>query len=86
MFNGAASYLGWLVTLGSASHRFFRHPSFLSLLPMPKPASQKGSSIGLIDAKGAVDRATAQTYTDNVFLFVPNLIGSFSPQSSEVFF
>lgn len=43
---------------------------------MPKPSSQKGSSIGLIDAKGAVDRATAQTYTDNVFLFVPNLIGT----------
>jgi hypothetical protein len=43
---------------------------------MPKSANQKGSSIGLIDAKGAVDRATAQTYTDNVFLFVPNLIGT----------
>ncbi|KAG6376431.1 hypothetical protein JVT61DRAFT_2419 [Boletus reticuloceps] len=28
-----------------------------------------------VDAKVAVDLATAQTYSENVFLFVPNLIG-----------
>ncbi|KAK2466984.1 hypothetical protein APHAL10511_001242 [Amanita phalloides] len=41
---------------------------------MPKPR-QRGSSIGLVDAKAAVDLATAQSYSENVFLFVPNLIG-----------
>jgi len=29
----------------------------------------------IVDAKQAVDLATAQTYSENVFLFVPNLIG-----------
>jgi hypothetical protein len=29
----------------------------------------------VVDAKEAVDLATAQTYSENVFLFVPNLIG-----------
>ncbi|KAF5330314.1 hypothetical protein D9619_005784 [Psilocybe cf. subviscida] len=29
----------------------------------------------LVDAKQAVDLATAQSYSENVFLFVPNLIG-----------
>lgn len=28
-----------------------------------------------VDAKEAVDLATAQTYTENVFLFLPNIIG-----------
>ncbi|EEB90027.1 hypothetical protein MPER_11820 [Moniliophthora perniciosa FA553] len=32
-------------------------------------------SIGLIDASVAVDLATASSYSENVFLFVPNLIG-----------
>ncbi|KAF8628433.1 hypothetical protein AX15_003953 [Amanita polypyramis BW_CC] len=36
---------------------------------------QRGSSLGLVDAKAAVDLATAQSYSENVFLFVPNLIG-----------
>ena len=36
-------------------------------------------SIDIVDAKVAVDLATAQTYSENVFLFVPNLIGPFSP-------
>jgi CDP-diacylglycerol--inositol 3-phosphatidyltransferase len=42
-----------------------------------KPAVQRRrrSSIELVDAKEAVDLATAQTYSENVFLFVPNLIG-----------
>ena len=43
------------------------------------------ASIGVVDAKVAVDLATAQSYSENVFLFVPNLIGaslshSFLPQ------
>lgn len=29
----------------------------------------------VVDAKVAVDLATAQSYKENVFLFVPNLIG-----------
>lgn len=33
-------------------------------------------SIEVVDAKVAVDLATAQTYSENVFLFVPNLIGA----------
>ncbi|KAF9005576.1 phosphatidylinositol synthase [Cyathus striatus] len=32
-------------------------------------------SIEVVDAKQAVDLATAQSYSENVFLFVPNLIG-----------
>lgn len=31
----------------------------------------------IVDAKRAVDLATAQTYSENVFLFVPNLIGAY---------
>jgi CDP-diacylglycerol--inositol 3-phosphatidyltransferase len=31
--------------------------------------------VDVVDAKEAVDLATAQTYSENVFLFVPNLIG-----------
>jgi CDP-diacylglycerol--inositol 3-phosphatidyltransferase len=33
-------------------------------------------SIGTFDAKDVLDRATRQTYSENVFLFVPNLIGA----------
>ncbi|KAF5381063.1 hypothetical protein D9615_003891 [Tricholomella constricta] len=36
---------------------------------------RRGHSIEVVDAKVAVDLATAQTYSENVFLFVPNLIG-----------
>ncbi|EGN95422.1 hypothetical protein SERLA73DRAFT_186404 [Serpula lacrymans var. lacrymans S7.3] len=32
-------------------------------------------SMDVVDAKEAVDLATAQSYSENVFLFVPNLIG-----------
>lgn len=41
---------------------------------------RRRSSFNVIDAKVAVDLATAQTYSEvseNVFLFVPNLIGKF---------
>ncbi|PPQ86878.1 hypothetical protein CVT25_012597 [Psilocybe cyanescens] len=33
----------------------------------------------IVDAKEAVDLATAQSYSENVFLFVPNLIGKLPP-------
>lgn len=36
---------------------------------------RRGPSIEVVNAKVAVDLATAQTYSENVFLFVPNLIG-----------
>lgn len=37
---------------------------------------RRTASVDVVDAKVAVDLATAQTYKENVFLFVPNLIGS----------
>lgn len=37
---------------------------------------RRRASIDVVDAKVAVDLATAQTYSENVFLFVPNLIGT----------
>ncbi|KAH0827091.1 phosphatidylinositol synthase [Lanmaoa asiatica] len=37
--------------------------------------SRREDSLRHVDAKVAVDLATAQTYSENVFLFVPNLIG-----------
>jgi len=41
-----------------------------------KPSKRRRrSSMDVVDAKEAVDLATAQTYSENVFLFVPNLIG-----------
>jgi len=43
---------------------------------MPKNnQSRQRASIEVVDAKIAVDLATAQSYSENVFLFVPNLIG-----------
>lgn len=36
---------------------------------------RRPSIIEVVDAKSAVDLATAQSYSENVFLFVPNLIG-----------
>ncbi|KAK1232946.1 hypothetical protein PQX77_003860 [Marasmius sp. AFHP31] len=38
-------------------------------------SKRKRSSISVVPAKIAVDLATAQSYSENVFLFVPNLIG-----------
>lgn len=37
--------------------------------------SRRRGSIDVVDAKVALDLATRQTYSENVFLFVPNLIG-----------
>ncbi|KAI5990581.1 phosphatidylinositol synthase [Pisolithus marmoratus] len=42
--------------------------------PMAQKIRRRGS-IDVVDAKVAVDLATAQSYSENVFLFVPNLIG-----------
>lgn len=39
---------------------------------------RRTASVDVVDAKVAVDLATAQTYSENVFLFVPNLIGVFN--------
>jgi CDP-diacylglycerol--inositol 3-phosphatidyltransferase len=36
---------------------------------------RRRASLEIVDAKQAVDLATAQSYSENVFLFVPNLIG-----------
>jgi len=36
---------------------------------------RRGVSIQVVDAKVAVDLATAQGYSENVFLFLPNIIG-----------
>ncbi|KAI9510852.1 phosphatidylinositol synthase [Russula earlei] len=36
---------------------------------------RKGGSVEVVDSKYAVDLATQQSYSENVFLFVPNLIG-----------
>ncbi|KAF9456773.1 CDP-diacylglycerol-inositol 3-phosphatidyltransferase [Collybia nuda] len=36
---------------------------------------RRGPAIEVVDAKVAVDLATAQTYSENVFLFIPNIIG-----------
>jgi hypothetical protein len=42
---------------------------------------RRASVIEVVDAKSAVDLATAQSYSENVFLFVPNLIGEFQHPS-----
>ena len=48
-----------------------------------KPSKRRRrSSMDVVDAKEAVDLATAQTYSENVFLFVPNLIGELDSISS----
>jgi hypothetical protein len=54
--------------------------SFSSLAPvMTKiPAHRrKGGSVEVVDSKYAVDLATQQSYSENIFLFVPNLIGQY---------
>jgi len=46
----------------------------------PKSSSnqrRRRGSLEVVDPKHAVDLATAQSYSENVFLFVPNLIGTF---------
>lgn len=38
----------------------------------------------IVDAKSAVDLATRQSYSENVFLFVPNLIGLYYGSTSSI--
>lgn len=38
-------------------------------------AERRRHHVEVVNAKHAVDLATAQTYSENVFLFVPNIIG-----------
>ena len=49
-------------------------------LTMANKTRRRRASIELVDAKQAVDLATAQTYSENVFLFVPNLIGKLNSE------
>ena len=54
------------------------HPSqrFPLAMSTKQPAHRrKGGSVEVVDSKYAVDLATQQSYSENVFLFVPNLIG-----------
>lgn len=44
---------------------------------------RRASIIEVVDAKSAVDLATAQSYSENVFLFVPNLIGEIHPHAAH---
>lgn len=41
----------------------------------PPAHRRKGGSVEVVDSKYAVDLATQQSYSENIFLFVPNLIG-----------
>lgn len=45
---------------------------------MSSVLTRRRGSIDIVDAKVAVDLATAQSYRENVFLFIPNLIGKFT--------
>ncbi len=51
-------------------------PTFPPAMSAKQPAHRrKGGSVEVVDSKYAVDLATQQSYSENVFLFVPNLIG-----------
>ena len=51
-------------------------PTFPLAMSTKQPAHRrKGGSVEVVDSKYAVDLATQQSYSENVFLFVPNLIG-----------
>ncbi|KAJ3559341.1 hypothetical protein NM688_g408 [Phlebia brevispora] len=54
------------------AHCYTQH---LHPLTMSTGIVRRRGSIDVVDAKVAVDLATAQSYKENVFLFVPNLIG-----------
>lgn len=62
------------MTIHSNGSAGLAHSSPTTHLPTSRKMRQR-SSIDVVDAKVAVDLATAQTYSENVFLFVPNLIG-----------
>jgi hypothetical protein len=52
-----------------------RQPSPLAMSANRPAHRRKGGSVEVVDSKYAVDLATQQSYSENVFLFVPNLIG-----------
>lgn len=52
-----------------------RHPNGSTHGSPSTRKSRRQDSLRHVDAKVAVDLATAQTYSENVFLFIPNLIG-----------
>jgi hypothetical protein len=59
----------------------FQHPPIAmdkrAAEPHPPNVSAKGSSfVEVTDPKFAVDLATHQSYSENVFLFIPNIIGA----------
>ena len=58
----------------------FETSSLLDPIIMANKTRRRRASIEIVDAKQAVDLATAQTYSENVFLFVPNLIGKLSSE------
>lgn len=47
-------------------------------------AERRRHHVEVVNAKHAVDLATAQTYSENVFLFVPNLIGEQATQAQTL--
>ncbi len=53
-------------------HPLHLHPPMSAKQPAHR---RKGGSVEVVDSKYAVDLATQQSYSENVFLFVPNLIG-----------
>jgi len=66
------------VTDGDAwdgSHHHFIHSFPLAMSTKIPSHRRKGGSVEVVDSKYAVDLATQQSYSENVFLFVPNLIG-----------
>jgi hypothetical protein len=52
-------------------------PQLGAMLKLNNSLKRRRNSIEVFDGKHALDLATAQTYSENVFLFVPNLIGEF---------
>jgi len=57
-----------------SSSLFLSFPLVMSAAKIPTHR-RKGGSVEVVDSKYAVDLATQQSYSENVFLFVPNMIG-----------
>ena len=82
---------GWIASHDTTAHVWPCEPKFGRTVPrqtLPFPLSspmsikppihrRKGGSVEVFDSKYAVDLATQQSYSENVFLFIPNLIGQF---------